>query len=57
MVTYVMPFLKRLKWNSVSECSDDVHVWSQIKAHICANMKAKHKWKQNIQTYKNNMCL
>ena len=54
-VTYVMPFFERLKWNSVFVCSDDVHVWYQMKAYICANMKAKHSWKQNIQIYKNHV--
>ena len=45
MVTFVMPFFERLKWNSISECSDDVHVSYQMKTYMCANMKAKHIWK------------
>ena len=52
-----MPFFKRLKQNSIFECSDDVHVWYQMKAYMCANVKAKHTWKQNIQTYKNHVFL
>ena len=35
-----MPFFQRLKWNCIFECSDDVHVWYQMKAYICAKMKA-----------------
>ena len=42
-----MPFFKRLKWNSIFKCSDDVHVWYQLKAYLCA------KTKVNQQTYKN----
>ena len=52
-----MPFFKRLKQNSIFECSDDVHVWYQMKAYMCANVKAKHTWKQNTQTYKNHVFL
>ena len=40
-----MPFFERLIWNSIFECSD-LHVWYQMKAYMCANMKAKHR---NIQ--------
>ena len=45
MVTFIMPFFERLKWNSIFECSDDVHVSYQMKTYMCANMKAKHIWK------------
>ena len=42
MVTYVMPFFECLNWNSIFECSDDVHASYQMKAYTCANIKAKH---------------
>ena len=50
-----MPFFQRLKWNSIFPCSDDVHVWYQMEANMCANVNIKHTWKQNIQTYKDNV--
>ena len=37
-----MPFFERLNWNSILERSDDLHVWYQMKAYMCAKMKAKH---------------
>ena len=37
-----MPFFERLKWNSIFECSDDVHASYQMKAYMRANMKTKH---------------
>ena len=43
-----MPFFERFKWNSVFQCSDDVHVWYQMKAYMCANVKVKHTWKQGL---------
>ena len=50
MVTYVIPFFERLKWNIIFECSDDVHVCYE-SIHLCkqevkAYMKTKHT---NIQ--------
>ena len=33
------------------------NVWYHMKAYSCAKMKAKHTWKQSIQTYKNHMFL
>ena len=52
-----MLFLVCLNWNSVFECSDDLHVWYQIKAFICSNMKANHTWKQSIWAYSNHILL
>ena len=38
-----MPFFERLKRNSISESSNYVHVWYQMKAYMwCAGMEAKH---------------
>ena len=54
-ITYIMPFFERLNWNSILECSDDLHVWYQMKRYMCC----KHE-KQSIhemQTYKNHMFL
>ena len=43
-----IPFIKRLKWNSIFACFDNVLVWFQMKTYMCAKT-----WKQSIQTYKN----
>ena len=48
--TYVMPFFEGFNWNSVFECSDDLHVWYRMKAYRCEDMKANDTWKQNVQT-------
>ena len=50
-----MLFFEPLKCSSIFECYDDVEVWYQMKAYMCANMKTKKTWKQSIQTYKSHM--
>ena len=47
-VTYIMQFFKSLKWNSIFECSDNGHLWYQMKAYICVKMKARHTWKHKL---------
>ena len=46
-ITYIMPFFERLNWNSILECSDDLHVWYQMKRYMCC----KHE-KQSIHESK-----
>ena len=50
-----MPFFERLKWNYIFECSDDKHVWYEMKACISANMKAKHAKIQKLYVFADTM--
>ena len=52
-----MSIFKRMKWNSIFECFEGLHVWYQMKAYMCANTKAKQTRKQSIWTYKNHIFL
>ena len=47
-----MPFFEHLKWNSIFECFDDVHVSYQMKAYMSASMSGS---KAHVKTKHTNI--
>ena len=55
-ITYIMPFFERLNWNSIFGCSDDLHVWYQMKAYMCWKHEKQSIHESKVCKYTKIIC-